>query len=443
MLLQFSFDNYRLFADRQTLSLASNGRLRSLEQNGFSSAAPGLGESRWLKGALIYGPNASGKSTVLSALQALKLMVLHSAKTTDPEDSLSWVHSFSLDAERKGQPTVFTVAFVSEDVRYEYRVAATRAKIWHESLRAFPKAHEQLWFSRDWDEQAQSYKWSPDRPTMFQRDTALEGYTLPNVLFLSKAIANNRSELGPVYRWFKEKLQYLDLSFTAGLGQQFTAEALAQGDSVLKERILSILRCADIGVTSASARLKEPRKIAPEMEPILKLLPPEVQEELGKMREYEATLTHIGKSGSVPLDWESESAGTQRLFALAGPWLDILENGLVACVDELETSMHPLMVRELLRLFFSPEYNTKGAQLIATTHNPLLLDQTIVRRDQIWFCDKDEVGGGHLYSLLDYRPREGESLVRGYLSGRYGAVPFIPRGLLGTFQNSAPEDGDE
>jgi AAA15 family ATPase/GTPase len=135
----------------------------------------------------------------------------------------------------------------------------------------------------------------------------------------------------------------------------------------------------------------------------------------------------------VALPWQSESAGTHRLFALAGPWLDILGNGYTVCVDELETSMHPLMTRELLRLFFSEQENPTCAQILFTTHKPLLLDATLVRRDQVWFTEKDSEGAAHLYPLTDFSPRKGESLVRGYLSGRYGAVPFVPEGLLGTF----------
>ena len=95
--------------------------------------------------------------------------------------------------------------------------------------------------------------------------------------------------------------------------------------------------------------------------------------------------------------------------------------------------MHPLMVRELLRLMFSSKENSGGAQILFTTHNPLLLDATLMRRDQVWFTDKNEVGESHVYPLTDYAPRKGESLIRGYLSGRYGAVPFVPTGLMGSF----------
>jgi AAA15 family ATPase/GTPase len=155
-------------------------------------------------------------------------------------------------------------------------------------------------------------------------------------------------------------------------------------------------------------------------------------------------LSHASPDGkSVPLLWEAESAGTHRLFELAGPWLDILENGYTVCIDEIETSMHPLMVMALLRLLFDEKTNPKGAQVIFTTHNPLLLDSTLLRRDQVWFADKDDHGEAHLYPLTDYAPRKGESLVRGYLAGRYGAVPFIPQGLLGAFPPEKPTGGKE
>ena len=106
-----------------------------------------------------------------------------------------------------------------------------------------------------------------------------------------------------------------------------------------------------------------------------------------------------------------------------------LEKGYTVLLDELETSLHPLLVREFLRLLFSEKYNSKGAQIIFTTHNPFILDTDLIRRDQIWFTEKDEEGGTHLYPLTDYKPRNNESLTRGYLAGRYGAVPFIPDGL--------------
>jgi hypothetical protein len=200
--------------------------------------------------------------------------------------------------------------------------------------------------------------------------------------------------------------------------------------TAITAHIAVLLRHADIGVSGAATAENPPDEGT--LERYINAAPEDMREQLRKRKWLIPELTHQGvDSSAIALPWNTESAGTQRLFALAGPWLDILNKGLVGCVDELETSMHPLMARELLRLFMCPVANAKGAQLIFTTHNPLLLDTTLIRRDQVWFTDKDDKGVAHLYPLTDYSPRKGESLVRGYLSGRYGAVPFIPAGLLG------------
>jgi hypothetical protein len=236
-------------------------------------------------------------------------------------------------------------------------------------------------------------------------------------------------------------LQFLDLSADSLITGRFTLRQVEERTPLLGP-ILELLRHADLGVTGAGVVERPPP--TRELQRIAAGLGPEFRDRLTRERWTQAELTHRGSGEvEVALPWPSESAGTHRLFALAGPWLDILDNGYTVCVDELETSMHPLMARELLRLIFSKKENSKGAQILFTTHNPLLLDATLLRRDQVWFTEKDQQGEAHLYPLTDYSPRKGESLVRGYLSGRYGAVPFVPEGLLGSFKPheivSAPE----
>ena len=432
MILQFSVSNYRCFLKLQTLNLLASNQDRSLPDNSIVRDLPGLPGKRWIKGVALYGANASGKTTILKALGALAEMVKTSAKMTDPKEPIPQIEPFALAPGQPDSPTAFAVALVAEGIRYEYRVAATRERIWHESLRAFPKAKEQLWFSRDWIAESGSYTWSPERPSGFQRDTQLEGYTLSNMLFLSKAVASNRAELEPVFRWFKERLKFLDLGAGSRFGLEFTMKRVQQKTPV-HDRIVELLRQADLGLTDV--RILEERPPSAKIEDKYTHILSGTSWEWVEDRWLKPELAHRGSGAAeVPLSWDSESAGTRHLFGLAGPWLDILSNGYTVCVDELETSMHPLMVRELLRLFFSATENQNGAQILFTTHNPLLLDATLLRRDQVWFTEKDADGEAHLYPLTDYSPRKGESLVRGYLSGRYGAVPFIPEGLLGTFQ---------
>lgn len=431
MILQFSVSNFRCFRKLQTLNLAASSQDKMLADNCIIRDLPGLPGKRWIKGVALYGANASGKTTILEALGALADMVKTSAKMTDPREPIPQIEPFSLCSDQAKSPTAFAVVFVADGIRYEYRVAATRERIWHESLRAFPKA-KQLWFSRDWNPESETYIWSPKNPTGFQRDQQLEGYTLSNMLYLSKAVASNRPELEPVFRWFKDRLRFLDLSVRSGMGDGFTLKQVEE-QTPNYARIIELLRHADLGVTQARAVEERPSTEA--LEEVVKNLHPDLQEKFRKQKWLKPELMHRGSDDiEVSLPWDSESVGTQRFFALAGPWLDILSHGYTVCIDELETSMHPIMVRELLRLIFSGTENPNGAQILFTTHNPLLLDATLLRRDQIWFTDKDNRGESHLYPLTDYSPRKGESLVRGYMSGRYGAVPFIPAGLLGTFQ---------
>lgn len=428
MILQFSVSNFRCFQGVQTLNLGAAAQDKTLPGACSPLELPGLKGRRWTKGAALYGANASGKTTVLDALHALREMVLESAKQTDPQEPIPQIDPFRLALGHDHQPTAFGVVFVVDGIRYEYRVAATRERIWHESLRAFPKGSEQLWFRREWNPAEERYTWSPERPTGFKRDSALEKYTLSNVLFLSKAVASNREDLEPAFRWFKERLRFLDLSAGNHFSPGYTLNELDKGTS-LGARALTFLRHADLGVIGGRVIEEDINEEALNLLSRLEASRTDRQK-FTKWRKPE--LVHRGDGqGEYALAWETESLGTQRLFALAGPWLDILENGYTVCIDELDTSMHPMMVRELLRLVFSEQENPHGAQILFTTHNPLLLDTTLLRRDQIWFTEKDDKGSSHLYPLTDFSPRKEESLVRGYMTGRYGAIPFIPEGLMG------------
>lgn len=436
MLLQFSVSNFRALRGMQTLNLAASNYDKTLPENTLDSDLPGLKGKRWLKGAAIYGANASGKSTLIEAMEALSDWVGQSAKTTDPEESIPFVDPFALDATAAEEPTAFAITFVAEKVRYEYRVAATERLVVHESLRAWPLGKEQIWFERDWNVETGAHEFFPENPVGLPRNRDIEQRTLRNMLYLSKAVAENRKEVQPAFRWLVSQFKFLDLSTRANFGGGFTLSQIDGKNESLKEKIRKALKHADLGVVNASSVEKEPDA---EMLALLQFMPSELAKSFQskgqkRPRFMEPQLFHQGPGKTtLPLDWDRESAGTQRFFALIGPWLDILENGYTVCVDEIETSMHPIMVRELLSLVFNGDENCNGAQVIFTTHNPLFLDGTLLRRDQVWFTDKDEEGAAHLYPLSEYQPRQGESLIRGYMSGRYGAVPFVPRGLLGTF----------
>ena len=173
-------------------------------------------------------------------------------------------------------------------------MAATRERVWHESLRAFPKKVEQLWFGRDWNEGSASYAWTPERPTGFQRDPVLEGYTLSNMLFLSKAVASNRPEIDPVFRWFKGRLRFLDLSARNRFSMAFTLERI-QEKAALRDRILEMLRQADLGVTNARVIEECPGE---GFEKIFATAPMEIRERFRKDLYLQAQLAHRYSGGT-------------------------------------------------------------------------------------------------------------------------------------------------
>jgi len=197
---------------------------------------------------------------------------------------------------------------------------------------------------------------------------------------------------------------------------------------------MHLLQKADLGISDVKATNKKIPYNIDQLSDLKNQLPPSVYSEIEKDKSFnylDIQVSHqTANNKSVQLNFEKEeSAGTRRYFSLIGYWLEMLYNGYTVFIDEIETSLHPLLVKEILNTLFSITKNKKYFQLVFTTHNALLLDLDIMRRDQIWFTEKNNAGATNLYPLTDYRPRKDERLIRGYLAGRYGGIPFIPEGL--------------
>jgi hypothetical protein len=427
MLIEFKVANFRSIREEQTFSLVAENSDKDLPACVIDPGLPGLSGVRFLKGAAIYGANASGKSNILKALQFIARFVTRSATKIGPGDPTK-TEPFKLDRFSHAKPSVFEITFVARGVRYVFGCSLTPKRVVEEYLVAYPKGSPQRWYHRTYDESTKEYRWEAPS-TSFKDDKALQEKTRENSLYLSVGPQFNHAQLLPVFEWFKVGLRFIQLSFDEGLDAGFTAERLANPKH--KKRLLQILRSADFGIVDAAVE-KRPFNL----DEIKKKLPPSVLAEIEKSDAVpkhivEVKLSHAGEGDApVPLNflWE-ESEGTQRFFALIGPWLDILDHGYTVFVDEIETSIHPILVKELLKLLFCDKNNPKGAQIVFTTHSPVLLDSTLMRRDQVWFTEKSQAGSTHLYPLTDFSPRKGEALAKGYLAGRYGAIPFLTEGL--------------
>lgn len=225
----------------------------------------------------------------------------------------------------------------------------------------------------------------------------------------------------PVFDWFQGTLRVVSLD---GWDPIFTASLCEK--EVMKGRVLAFLRAADLEVADIRVRKQEfdPRQLPGDMPAALRQ---SIIDELND-KEINAlkTVHTTAQGGQIELDFEQESDGTRKFFSLAGPWLDTLDHGYVLVVDELHDNLHPHMVNFLVDLFHDSRTNPKNAQLIFSTHETSILSQDVFRRDQIWFCEKDETQASRLFPLTDFSPRKGlENLERSYLAGRYGALPYF------------------
>jgi len=417
MLIEFSVTNYRSFLTPQSLKLTANAATELQEENSFVSPASNL--PRLLRSAVVYGPNAAGKSNLVQAIGFMKRLVLSSAKESQEGEKID-VTPFLFNRQTSQNSSEFEVLFIQDDVRYQYGFAVKPDRVTGEWLFAYPESRGQKWFERNYDPETQKETWYFG-PKFTGHRRGWQEATRSNALFLSTAIQLNNEQLKPVFNWFDKTL--VVLGERESIAPVFSTGECEEAEK--KRKILKFLNAADLSITEISLEKKEfcMEDLPPDMPQSMK---EEIAKDLKGKKLTQLFFMHPSSDNSedVALDFDEESAGTRKLFALAGPWLDVLNNGLVFLVDELDTNLHPLLVRFLLNLFHSPEANRHNAQLVFTTHDTTVLDQTLMRRDQVWFVEKDAENATCLYPLSDYKPRKGEALQKGYLHGRYGALPF-------------------
>ncbi len=394
MLIQFTVGNYRSIREEQTLSMVA-GNDAALPENLIPVVS-----LKWplLRQVAIYGPNAAGKSNLLRAIEALRVMVEESAGLQEGQP-LSWLQPHRLDKVTEQQPVTFTLIFQLDGVRHQYDVEATTQRIVHEELTVWPQGRPQRWFSRTVDADSQQEKWrfgSHFKGDRHQRNL-WQTATRSNALFLSTAVQLNNDQLKSLFHWITEKLIVVSLGTALNTRQwknlSISLDRLESTEG--HERMMSVLRAADVGIDRLF------------------------------LKENKVGTVHKQADGSeVQFDFADESDGTRKLFEFAGVWLLALETGATLLVDEIDRSLHPLLARMLVKLF--RHYNNpNNAQLVFTTHDTTLLDTDLLRRDQIWFVEKDKRGATQLFSLLEFSPRKNEAVERGYLVGRYGAVPLV------------------
>lgn len=421
MLLEFRLGNFRSYAAEKRFSMVA-GAGKELPSN--TMKIEGFERYPLLRSAAIYGANASGKSNLIQAFAFFRHFVLRSSESRQEGDKIP-VHPFMLDPRLAKKPSDFEMTFLLDGVRHQYGFVVSQERVHEEWLTVYPKGKPQEWFHRTLDAAGKS-NWSWSRTYLRGDKSQLAERTRDNALFLSVAAQWNHLQIEPIYRWFRNHLKVLPGKANA---MSHTRSQLL-GDSTFREWLTGVLTAADTGISRVLAKeskiskdlLRFPSEIPDDMRKYL------TESFLNELKvEVHTTRRLPGTDKEIEWDLEQESDGTQRMLELLGPIYDVLQEGAVLIMDQLDTSLHPYITRELVQLFNNPKTNPGRAQLVFTTHDTSLLDPTLFRRDQVWFTAKDGTGATDLYSLQDFSLRKGEAIQKGYFAGRYGAIPVLKR----------------
>ena len=417
MLLEFSVSNYLSFKQKATLSMLATSIKEHVDTNIFSTERYDL-----LKGAVIYGANASGKSNMVRAMSTMRRLVLQSFEQSSADDLD--IIPFLLNTDTEHKPSFFETVFLIDNIRYRYGFEVDNNNIRAEWLFEALKNTEKPLFLRE-EEGIEVMKGFPEGKDLEER-------TRNNALFLAVTDQFNGKISQKIMKWFNN---FISISGLSHEGYKAVTFGMLENKQT-RNTLLDFYKKLDLGFEEINISKKQ-------FDP--KELPGEIPDRLIKQLitdlegAYKIDIKTIHKKyndknnvvGSVEFDMRSqESSGTNKLFNISGPIFDVLNDGGLLVVDELDASLHPLLTLAVTKLFNSSEFNRNNAQLIFATHDTNLLYYGNYRRDQIYFVEKDQYGASDIYSLVEYKEdgktiRKDRSFEKDYIEGRYGAIPFI------------------
>lgn len=419
MILEFSVKNYLSFKEEQTLSFESTS-----DKTHEKYYCKKIGKHKILKTAMIYGPNASGKTNLLKAMNFLRNCALNTKEKDDKTDFIP----FLFDKKTQNEPGIFKIVFFIEKIKYEYELILDKERIYKEILKYYPKNQPATIYKRISHDNKYHYTFgSTINYLKTAYKDALETQTTKTMTTISawNKIDIELPELEKVYQFFKN--EFLPIIEPTLKLQEYTFSKLKKS-SKLKDFVIKMLEKADFNISN----LKHYKNEIEVNEQFLKELknsnlPDEVIEDIKKQKTLKLDsfkFAHKLLGQTYRLSKNLESAGTMRTFGIAAPFYELLTSNRILTIDELESSLHPKLVNYLLNSFL---VNSNYSQLIFTTHNlNIMADPDEIRRDVIWFTELDKSGGTNLFSLADFSSkdiRKNMNYLKAYKSGKFGAIP--------------------
>lgn len=423
MIVEFKVKNFLSIKDEQVLSFESTAD-NHLQELHCSRITPKL---RLLKMAAIFGANASGKSNILKALSFMHEMILYSATKKQIFDQTDFT-PFKLSRETLDTPGMFEITFILNGIKFIYGFKINKNAILEEWLFNHPKGKKsKLFIRKSIKKDDKTYEYDYDWGTSLKGEKKkLSELTRQNSLYLSVSSQFKHVLLNKIFEWFKLKMKPMVTPRTDILN--FTSLKCKENEEFKKD-VLKFLKYADFKIDDIifeKIRLKEQDILGlPMGEKLLKSLHRDKNRE-GRKEFNKILFKHKVEEGEITfsnnLEFSEESMGTQRYYELAGPLLDLINDGGVLYIDELESSLHTRLLSHLIKTFLE---NSKEAQIIFTSHDLRIMTLELFRRDEIWFTEMKNDGQTELYSLSDFHPRKDKSIINGYINGAYGAVPLL------------------
>lgn len=425
MLVEFSVNNFRSIKDTAKLSMVA-----SSNDNVFE-----IKKYKLLQSSVLYGANASGKSNVINAMAFMQSLVLNRYKIIQSTDILPY-EPFRLNTETEEQASSFEIVFFYEDTKYRYGFELDSKTVYSEWLFADTNGREAKLFYRDIEEKEYVNPNNFKEGNRFLDKKTGKLNISQNQLFIWKCDQENGEISKKILQWFKgfnilSAVQHESY-------ESFTVDKMK--DENFRQEILKLLKIADFNIDDIK---NEAREISASMLDDMPL-PDFIKNQIKNTDKFEAVNIKTVHNkydddgnikGEVAFELsKEESHGTEKFFAISAPILDTLLRGKVLVIDELDASLHPILTKHLIKLFYDKNINKNNAQLIFTTHDTTLLRSDMFKKDQVWLCEKDKFGATDLYSLTQIKGvYENDNFEKGYIRGKYGAIPYIGdfEGLIG------------
>lgn len=411
MILNFSFKNFQSFRDTQQFSF---------------EPIPSKKEFGPVRVAAIYGANASGKSNFLDALDFVSYFICNGYATGDSKSHIP-VIPFLLDPESRSSDTEFSIEFTANNLKYEFSFGVNKNEVTYENLTVYRSKQPSLLYDRTSVNGKQSIKFGS---SFTGAKKQLWDITRKNSLFLSVVAVAGNNVIQPAFAALANDVYLYDA--THCLAELTTIKKLFLNDDPRAQILSQLIKYADIGIDGMDVRQAEG---FPSLKDSL-IGPDDIPKEARNKKAdnfkwsfaYDLFFHHKGSVDGFWLDSAHESEGTKAALAFFSVALRSLSSGATTVIDELDSSLHPTLLRDFVSLFADPDTNPKGAQLIFSTHDVTLMTRTspmeeVLERDQVWFVEKDSEGASQLIAAMEYSPRANENLGRNYLNGVYVPLP--------------------